>query len=285
MQQFKDVDILDTLQQIMMIHTEYHQSDFNEDIKAILTAANSDKLEDKNLLWLSRVHGTHCFYESDVFIKNTFANNAWKYFSEHKSENPIAYAIRITGTEKEKVFGDIYYLDYEQSVSQVKKNAVKADDQILHYEYGNVIMDFGEWFSADEHKVYGKYVGLDYIPNNEEQLKDVLRGVRKERKEYPVVDVESHIEVLMKSAVSNRIINMTPDEKESYIEVMELRLDFSQTESISPFDYAIYKALINERAKEEKHKQKPSIKKQLAEKTNDGNGFQDKQNKSNDLEV
>ena len=89
----------------------------------------------------------------------------------------------------------------------------------------------------------------------------------------------------MKSAVSNRIINMTPDEKESYIDVMELRLDFSQTESISPFDYAIYKALINERAKEEKHKQKPSIKKQLAEKTNDGNGFQDKQNKSNDLEV
>ena len=90
---------------------------------------------------------------------------------------------------------------------------------------------------------------------------------------------------MLKSAVSNRIINMTPDEKESYIDVMELRLDFSQTESISPFDYAIYKALINERAKEEKHKQKPSIKKQLAEKTNDGNGVQGRQNKSNDLEV
>ena len=231
------------------------------------------------MLWLSRTHGTHCFFEKDVFIKNTSANVAWKHWFEQKSDNPIAYAFEITYTEYNNIYGNLYQLDYEKNVADIKKNAIKADSQILHYENGDVVMDFGKWFSADEHKYYGRYIGLDYIPNDAEKLKDTLKSVRSERSNYPVGNIETHIDDLIKSAVANRIISMTDKEKSDHIELIHYRLDYGDTRNITTFDYALYDALI--------HAKKPSIKKQLADNAAKDGGVPAKKtkNKNNDLEV
>ena len=261
MQKFEDIDIIETLRQIMLINTEHFTDDFDYDIKAIRKAAHSDKAEDKNLLWLSRFRGTHCFYENDVYIKNTSANITWKHWIDNKSETPIAYAVKIKYMESGKVLGDLYQLDYEKSIEQVNKYAVKADKQILHYEFGDEITDFGKYISADDHKTYGKFVSLAYVPNNGELLKSNLRSIRRERNEYPTGDIESHINDLMKSAVSNKILTMTAAEKEIHIGIME----HSESSDFTPLDYAIYKELLKTGATE----QKPSIKNQLkADKEN-----------------
>jgi len=142
-----------------------------------------------------------------------------------------------------------------------------------------VVMDFGKWFSADEHKYYGRYIGLDYIPNDAEKLKDTLKSVRSERSNYPVGNIETHIDDLIKSAVANRIINMTDKEKSDHIELIHYRLDYGDTRNITTFDYALYDALI--------HAKKPSIKKQLADNAAKDGGVPAKKtkNKNNDLEV
>lgn len=279
MQRFENVDIIDTLKQIMQAHTQAHQRDFEYDIKAIRAAATSDKAEDKNMLWLSRIHGTHCFYESDVFIKNTPANTTWKYWDEEKSETPLAYALEITNEQFGKIYGNLYQLDYKKCVADVKKNEIKGESQILHYEDGDVVMDFGKWFSADEHKYYGRYIGLDFVPNDAERLKDTLKSVRSERSNYPVGNIETHIDELIKSAVANRIISMTDKEKADHIELIHYRLDYGDTRNITTFDYTLYDTLI--------HTKKPSIKKQLSDNVVKDNGVPGKQskNKSNDLEV
>ena len=279
MQKFENVDLIDTLRQIMQAHTQYYKQDFKYDIDAIQKAAMSDNAEDRNMLWLSRTHGTHCFFEKDVFIKNTSANVAWKHWFEQKSDNPIAYAFEITYTEHDNIYGNLYQLDYEKNVADIKKNAIKADSQILHYEGGDVLMDFGKWFSADEHKYYGRYIGLDYVPNDAEKLEDVLKAVRRERNDFPVGDIETHIDELIKSAVANRIIGMTDKEKLDHIELIHYRLDYGDTKNITTFDYALYDALI--------HSKKPSIKKQLSDNTiKDGSVPAKKtRNKNNDLEV
>lgn len=193
MQKFENVDLIDTLYKIMQANTKYYQSDFEYDKKAITAAAQSKQAEDKNMVWLSRLHGTHCYYEKDVYIKNTGANTTWKHWSEHKNETPLAYAIEITHSKQDKIYGNLYQLDYAKSVETVKKNEIKADDQILHYEHGDEIMDFGKWFSAGDHKDYGKYIGLDYIPNDKEKLKTILKKVRAERQKYPVGNIETHL--------------------------------------------------------------------------------------------
>lgn len=48
MQKFEDIDIIETLRQIMLTNTEHFTDDFDYDIKAIRKAAHSDKAEDKN---------------------------------------------------------------------------------------------------------------------------------------------------------------------------------------------------------------------------------------------
>ena len=81
MLKFENVDVLDSLEKIMKTHTESYQSDFEYDKRIIREALQSNAVEDRNLLWLSRLHGTHCLYERDVFIKDTPANITWKQIS------------------------------------------------------------------------------------------------------------------------------------------------------------------------------------------------------------
>ena len=193
MLKFENVDVLDSLEKIMKTHTESYQSDFEYDKRIIREALQSNAVEDRNLLWLSRLHGTHCLYERDVFIKDTPANITWKFWSEQKDENPLTYAVAITGAADGKVIGNLYQIDFREHIAQVQKNAVKADNQVAHYENGDVIMDFGKWFSADDHKTYGKYVGLDYLPNEPDELDSVLRDMRKDRNRYQIGDIQKHI--------------------------------------------------------------------------------------------
>ena len=50
---------------------------------------------------MSRLNGTYCYCETDVFTKDTSAYNTWTYYGEQANDNIIAYAIKITGFENE----------------------------------------------------------------------------------------------------------------------------------------------------------------------------------------
>ena len=51
---FEDADILDSLRQIMELHTKHYKEDFGLDIKIIQRMAASENPEDRRLVWLSR---------------------------------------------------------------------------------------------------------------------------------------------------------------------------------------------------------------------------------------
>ena len=70
MQQFKNVDVVSFLEQVMKSNTKHHQEDFEVDKKALESAMISDSPDDKYLVWLSRENGTHCLKENDIFIIN-----------------------------------------------------------------------------------------------------------------------------------------------------------------------------------------------------------------------
>ena len=56
-----------------------YKNDFFLDVDTIHTAALSDSAEDKYLLFMSRLNGTYCYCETDVFTKDTSAYNTWTY--------------------------------------------------------------------------------------------------------------------------------------------------------------------------------------------------------------
>ena len=195
MERFENVDLISVLERIMKINTEHYQSDFEYDIKTVQAAVASEKPIDKTLLWLSRRNGTHCYFESDVFLKGSSANTGWKYWDSSK-ESIKAYAVVVKEQRDGIIYGDLFSLDFAEHCKSVRKNSVKADTQVVHYENKDIPMDAGKYFTIQNERVYGKYIGTEVLPNDPEQLKTVLDSEKHKRAGFPLGDIEKHIKEL-----------------------------------------------------------------------------------------
>ena len=65
--------------------------------------------------------GRLCFRERDVFLKDTAPHNTWRFYMEQTSDRVLAYAIELTGTERGKIKGNLYELDYAKHYERVKE--------------------------------------------------------------------------------------------------------------------------------------------------------------------
>lgn len=94
---FENVDVLETLNRILLKNTTHYRKDFEYDKASIQKASVSDKPEDKTLLWISRPCGTYCFSEWNVFQDGTPANTTWTYYGDTESDGILAFAINLKG--------------------------------------------------------------------------------------------------------------------------------------------------------------------------------------------
>jgi len=133
---FENVDLFASLNAVMKQNTGFYQSDLEIDKEIIAKAAASPRKEDKTLLWFCRPSGTHCFRERDVFLKDTAPHNTWRFYMEQTSDRVLAYAIELTGTERGKIKGNLYELDYAKHYERVKEKELPADTVKLIYEHG-----------------------------------------------------------------------------------------------------------------------------------------------------
>ena len=132
---FEDVNILDALGAVVAKNTIGFQTDFYADIEHIEAAAQSQHLEDKNILWLSRRNGTECFTENNVYIADTHEHHAWTYYDASK-ESLVALAIQITGMVNGEVMGNLYELNHSDHVQDVKRHARTPETAVLTFNDG-----------------------------------------------------------------------------------------------------------------------------------------------------
>lgn len=145
---FEDVDLFASLNAVMKQNTGFYQSDLEIDKEIIAKAAASPRKEDKTLLWFCRPSGTHCFRERDVFLKDTAPHNTWRFYMEQTSDRVLAYAIELTGTERGKIKGNLYELDYAKHYERVKEKELPADTVKLIYEHGEREIPAGQFSTA-----------------------------------------------------------------------------------------------------------------------------------------
>lgn len=195
MNKFENVDLIDSLRRIMETNTVHYQSDFNFDKKKLRAAAISKKTEDKDLLFMSRRHGTYLFSEAEVFKKGTFAHETWEYYSD-QPDSVIAYAVKVKGMENGKAVGDLYELDYAEHVKRVENTAVDADTKTLHCEYGSVDIPADKKFTGAPHPQFGYLVSYESKPNDPQQLKAILAEEHRSHKALKPGDIEHHISKL-----------------------------------------------------------------------------------------
>jgi len=170
---FENVDLFASLNAVMKQNTGFYQSDLEIDKEIIAKAAASPRKEDKTLLWFCRPSGTHCFRERDVFLKDTAPHNTWRFYMEQTSDRVLAYAIELTGTERGKIKGNLYELDYAKHYERVKEKELPADTVKLIYEHGEREIPAGQFFNGNPDYELGKFERFEAVPNDPDALQEL----------------------------------------------------------------------------------------------------------------
>ena len=196
LQKFENVDVVASLEAIMKQNTAFYQSDFEIDKQILQKAAISPIPEGKRLLWFSRPSGTCCFRERDVFLKDTRQHNTWRFYGEQTRDTILAYAVELTGTQQEKIKGNLYELDYLQHFREVIEKSIPADNYTLIYEHGELTKPAGQYFDGNTDPQLGKFIRFEAQPNDPEALKSLLGEQKKKRIQHTPGDFKSHIDAL-----------------------------------------------------------------------------------------
>ena len=196
LKKFEDVDVIASLEAIMKQNTAFYQSDFDIDKRILLEAAARPVAEDKRLLWFSRPSGTCCVRERDVFLKDTRQHNTWRFYGEQTRDKILAYAVELTGTERGKLKGNLYELDYPQHFRDVAEKSILADNYTLIYEHGERSQPAGQYFDGNPDPQLGKFERFEAQPNDLEALKALLREQQHSRKQHRPGDFKAHIAAL-----------------------------------------------------------------------------------------
>ena len=198
---FENVDVIASLEAIMKQNTAFYQSDFDIDRRILQEAADRSGDTDRRLLWFSRPSGTCCVRERDVFLKDTRQHNTWRFYGEQTRDTVLAYLVELTGTERGKIKGNLYELDYPQHFREVAKKSIPADNYTLIYEHGERDIPAGQYFDGNPDPQLGKFERFEAQPNDPEALKDLLREQHKSRQQLAPGDFKAHIAALHDSRI------------------------------------------------------------------------------------
>lgn len=206
---FEGVDVLDTLGQIMELHTLHYKDDFELDKKLIPKLALSTSPEDRHLLWMSRPFGTYTLRERDTYLEGTFEHNTWKFYHEQTKDPILAYALSLDGMQDGKVMGTIYPLDYAGHVEHVKQltcpiakvTVAFADGFVTTLPYESRRRQMNELMPK-----HGSPKSMSYEPESERELAAILRRERFKRDYHAVPgDFKEYIRRLKKDSVRSQI--------------------------------------------------------------------------------
>ena len=206
---FAGVDILDSLEQIMELHTQHYKDDFDMDKELIPSLGASDEPEDRRLLWMSRPCGTYTLREWEVYLEDSHANKVWKFYHEQTKDPVLAYALSIKEVQDGKVIGNIYPLDYAEHVERVKlltcpigKVAVLFEDGArIKIPYQNQSQLINELMP-----VHGKPQSITGLPESERELAIILKRERLKRSYHATNgDIKEYIDGLRKGTLRGKL--------------------------------------------------------------------------------
>ena len=92
-----------------------------------------------------------------------------------QSDRILAYAIELTGTERGKIKGNLYELDYTRHYERVKDKELAANTVRLIYEHGTRDIPAGQYFAGNPDTLYGKFERFEAIPNDPDALRFLLQ--------------------------------------------------------------------------------------------------------------
>ena len=206
---FEGVDILDSLAQIMELHTQNYKDDFDLDRKLILKLAVSQDLEDKRLLWMSRPCGTYTLRERETYLQGSYENNVWRFYHEQTKDPILAYALQLENIQDGNVTGTLYPLDYAAHVELVKGLTCPIENVTVTFEDGAAIkLPYQSYRRLIDGLVpaHGNPKSMSYEPESERELAVILKRERFKRDYHAVPgDIKEYINGLQRSTMRGKL--------------------------------------------------------------------------------
>lgn len=216
LKKFEDVDVIASLEAIMKQNTAFYQSDFDIDRRILQEAADRSGDTDRRLLWFSRPSGTCCFRERDVFLKDTRQHNTWRFYGEQTRDTVLAYLVELTGTERGKIKGNLYVLDYPQHFREVAEKSIPADNYTLIYEHGERDIPAGQYFDGNPDPQLGKFERFEALPDDPDALQSLLQEERRSREQLSPGDFKAHIAALRDGLIETEARRIVREMKRHY---------------------------------------------------------------------
>jgi len=201
---FEGVDILDSLEQIMELHTQHYKDDFDLDKELIPKLAVSGEPEDRRLLC-----GTYTLREWEVYLEGSHANKVWKFYHEQTKDPVLAYALSIKDVQDGKVIGNIYPLDYGAHVERVKLLTCPIGKVAVLFEDGaNITIPYQNQrqLMNELMPVHGSPKTMTELPQNERELAVILKRERLKRSYHATNgDIKEYIDGLKKGTLRGKL--------------------------------------------------------------------------------
>lgn len=177
----KGIDIIAFLREILKANTQNYQSDFQYDIETLQAAAEASEAENQSMLWMSRPSGTWCFKEREVFLHNTAASQTWQFY-DYEADKIKACRVEICGRQGDKVFGNVYPLNYREHLERVKRLSIPAVRAVFLLADGTEMTLTFDNFADDYRRMvseHGVPLNTHYAPASERRLAEILRQEHK----------------------------------------------------------------------------------------------------------
>mgnify|MGYP006876759628 CR=1 FL=1 len=158
------------------------------------------KLSNDLILCQREIRRLRCVVRTYEAQMRELESYIWTYYGDGSSERILAYAVEVTGLEDGKVTGDLYPLDYREHVELVTRMSVPADWVRVVHEKGAYFQDGDKHIHKGKHKLFGKFLYSEYVPNDSGALETVLRQEEWKRMNMRCGKVENHIRNIRKSA-------------------------------------------------------------------------------------
>ena len=134
--------------------------------------------------------------EGELIFRFVYEVAGCKKPMEQTSDRVLAYAIELTGTERGKIKGNLYELDYAKHYERVKEKELPADTVKLIYEHGEREIPAGQFFNGNPDYELGKFERFEAVPNDPDALQSLLQEERRSREQLPPGDFKAHIAAL-----------------------------------------------------------------------------------------
>lgn len=175
MYKLENVELIDTLRNIVNAVNNHYKTDFVYDAS---TFRNSGKTD---FLFMPRDCGVQCSDMERAYTAGTYGNTSWEHYLD-SSEYKKAFYVHVDERKGNEVYGSIYEIDFDKSVADVKRFKQPTEFKDITFAQGQTLRYTPEQFDDNRYTISGSYGGAiiyDDIPANREELQHDIREVTK----------------------------------------------------------------------------------------------------------